>query len=66
MKLLRTKSKPILKNVVIKWYGEIIFKILKEKPINSMRIKAHLDISITYPLGIEILTNTKKSFQKDF
>jgi len=28
--------------------------------------KVHLDISIMYPLGKEILTNKKQSFQKDF
>jgi hypothetical protein len=44
--------------------GEITLKILKEKPIKSIRIKAHLDISIRYPLGIKNLT--KYSFQKDF
>jgi len=31
----------------------------KRKPINSIRIKAHLDISIMYPLGIKHLTNKK-------
>jgi hypothetical protein len=30
--------KPHIKNVV-SWYGEIILKILKEKPIKSIRIK---------------------------
>jgi hypothetical protein len=30
MKPFKTKSKPILKNVAIKWYGEIILKILKK------------------------------------
>jgi hypothetical protein len=30
----------------------------------SIRIKAHLNISIMYPLGIEILTNTKKFISK--
>jgi hypothetical protein len=40
-----------LKNVVISWYGEIILKILKEKFIKSIRIKAHLDFSIMYPWG---------------
>jgi len=34
---------------------------LKKKPIKSIRIKAHLNISIIYPLGIEILTNKKKN-----
>jgi hypothetical protein len=38
--------------------------VLKEKPIKSIRIKPHLDISIMYPLGIEILTNTKKFISK--
>jgi hypothetical protein len=30
-------SKPILKNVVVNWYGEIMLKILKEKPIKSIK-----------------------------
>jgi len=57
MKPFKIRSKPILKKVVISWYGEIILKILKEKPIKSIRIKAHLNISIMHPLGIKILTN---------
>jgi hypothetical protein len=52
--------KPILKNVVDNWYGEITLKILKEKPINSITIKPHLHFSIMYPLGIEIFINTKE------
>jgi hypothetical protein len=35
--------------------GELTLKILKESPIKFIKIKAHLDISIMYPLGIEIL-----------
>jgi len=50
-----------LKNVVINWYGELILKILKENPI---KIKAHLDISIMYPLGLEIMINTNKFISK--
>jgi hypothetical protein len=34
-------------------------EILKENFIKSIRIKAQLDISIMYPLGIEILINKK-------
>jgi hypothetical protein len=41
-------------------------EILKIKPIKSIRIKAHLNILNIYPLGIEILINKRKSFQKDF
>jgi len=67
MKPLKTRSKLIWKNVVFSWYEEITLKILKEKPINSIKIKTHLNISIMYPLGIKILTNKKKkSLQKDF
>jgi hypothetical protein len=65
MKPFKTRSKLILKNVVVSWYGEIISKILKEKLIKSIRIKSHLDISIMHPLGIKFLTNKKNSFQKD-
>jgi hypothetical protein len=50
MKPLKTRSKLILKNVVCR-YGEITLKILKEELIKSIRIKSHLDISITYPSG---------------
>jgi hypothetical protein len=38
-------------------------KILKEKPIKSIKIKVHFYISIMYPLGTKTLTNEKKSFQ---
>jgi len=60
MKPPKTRWKPILRNVVVNWYGEFTLQILKEKPIKSIRIEPHLDISIMYPLGIEILTNTKE------
>jgi len=63
MKPLKTMSKLILKNVVVSWYGEITLKILKEKPIKSIKIKAHLDISIMCPLGTKKLKNEKKLFQ---
>jgi hypothetical protein len=60
MKSLKTKSKPILKNVAVSWYGNIILKILKEKPIKSIKIKSHVDISIMYPWGKKNLRNKKK------
>jgi hypothetical protein len=66
MKPLKTKSKPILKNVAISWYGKIILKILKEKLIKSIRIRTHLDISIMYSMGTKKLRNKKNSIQKDF
>jgi hypothetical protein len=68
MKPFKSKSKPMLKNiVVVNWYGEITLKILKEKPIKSIKIRAHLDIQLCiHTLGIKVLTNEKKSFQKDF
>jgi hypothetical protein len=66
MKPFKIRSKLILKNVVINWYGEITLKILNFF-IKSIRIKAHLDILIMYPLGTKKLTKKKKkSFQKDF
>jgi hypothetical protein len=65
VKPLKTRSKPILKNVA-SWYCKITLEILKEKPIKSLGIKAHSNISIMYPLGIEIFKIKKKSFQKDF
>jgi len=55
-----------VKNVVVSWYGDITWEILKENPIKSIRIKTYLDISIIYPLGIIFLTNTINSFQKNF
>jgi len=64
MKPLKTRSKLILKNVVFSWYEEITLKILKEKPINSIKIKAHLNISIMYPLGIIFLIKKKKIISK--
>jgi len=64
MKPFKTRSKLILKNVVVCRYDEITLKILKEELIKSIRIKTHLDISITYPLGIKSLTNKKKFISK--
>jgi hypothetical protein len=67
MKSLKTRSTPILKNVIARWYGEITLKILKEKPIKSIKIKAHLNISIMCPLGIKNLTNERNiHFKKTF
>jgi hypothetical protein len=66
MKPFKTSSKPILKNVIINWYGEITLKILKQKPIKFIRIKTHLNISIMYTWNAKKLRNKKKSFQKDF
>jgi hypothetical protein len=43
MKPSKTRSQPILKNVV-NWYDEITLDILKEKPLMSIKIKPHLDI----------------------
>jgi hypothetical protein len=63
MKPLKTRSKLVLKNVVLRRYGEITLKILKEKPIKSIRIKAHLNISIMYPLGTKNLQMTKRTFE---
>jgi hypothetical protein len=48
MKNLKTGRKPILKNVVVSWYGEITLEILNKKPIKSIRIKAHFDVSIMH------------------
>jgi hypothetical protein len=41
-----------------------ILKILKENPIKFTRIKAHLNISIMYPLGTKKLQMTKKIISK--
>jgi len=60
MKPFKTKSKPMLKNIDISWYGEFILKILKEKPIKSIRIKTHLGIPIMYPWGTKSLRNKNK------
>jgi hypothetical protein len=64
MKPFKTKSKLILKNVVVCRYGEITFKILRKEFIKSIRIKTYLNISITYPLGTKNLTNKKKFISK--
>jgi hypothetical protein len=53
-----------LKNVVVSWYGEFTLKILKENPIKCIRIKAHLNILIMDPLGINILINIKNFISK--
>jgi len=61
MKPFKSKSKPILKNiVVVSWYGEITLKILKEKPIKSIKIITHLGIQLCiHTLGINFLTKEK-------
>jgi hypothetical protein len=59
MKPFKTSSKPILKNVIVSWYGEITLKILK--------VKAHLDTSIMYTWGAKNLRNQKKNhFKRTF
>jgi hypothetical protein len=58
-RIFKINFKIILKNVVVNWYGEITLKILEEKPIKSIKIKAHLDISIMYPLDTKNLTQKK-------
>jgi hypothetical protein len=50
--------------VNVNWYGEITLKILKRKPIKSIRMKVYLDFSIMYPLGKNKLTNKKKFISK--
>jgi hypothetical protein len=64
MKPFKTRSKPMLKNIVVNWYGEIILKILKEKLIKSIRIKVHLTVPIMYPWGTIFLKNKKKIISK--
>jgi hypothetical protein len=54
-----------LKNVVI-WYGEITLEILKETPMKSIKVKAHYNISIMYPLSIIFLANTKNLISNVF
>ncbi len=66
MKPFKTRSKPMLKNIVANWYGEIGLKILKEKPIKSIRIKAHLSVPTMYHGAQEVWEKEKKSFQMDF
>jgi len=64
MKPFNTRSKPMLKNIVTSWYGEINLKILEEK---SIRIKAHLSVPTMYPWGTIFLRKKEKiSFQTDF
>ncbi len=66
MKPFKTRLEPMLKNIAASWYSEIDLKILKEKPIKSIRIKAHLSVP-TYSWGtIFLKKNEKNSFQKDF
>jgi len=54
MKPFKTRSQPILKNVV-NWYDETTLEILKEKQIMFIKIKPHLDIS-----------NKKNHFKRTF
>jgi hypothetical protein len=62
---IKNKSKTHIENVVNQC-DEIILKFVKGKPIKSIRLKDHLDISIMCPLGTKNLINKKKSFEKDF
>jgi hypothetical protein len=39
-------------------------KIIIKKTIKSIKIKIHLNISIMYPLGINVLTNKNKVISK--
>jgi len=67
MKPFKTRSKHMLKNIVASWYGEISLKILKEKRIKSIKIKAHLSVPTMYPWGTTFLKKKEKnSFQKGF
>jgi hypothetical protein len=59
MKLLKTRSNPILKNVDVNWYGKIHLKILKKKTHKVHKNKTHLNISIMYLLGTKNLINEK-------
>jgi len=47
MKHFQTKSKGMLKNIVVISYGVIILNFFK-KPIKFIRKKTHLGISIMY------------------
>jgi hypothetical protein len=50
MKTFKTRSKDILKNVAIRWYGEIILKILK----NTHKVhknKSQIKYSNYVPIG---------------
>jgi hypothetical protein len=67
MKPFKTRSKPMLKNIVANWNGEISLKILKKEPIKSIIIKAHLSVPTMYPWGTKFLRKKEKnSFQKNF
>jgi hypothetical protein len=67
MEPFQTRSKLMLKNIVVNWYGEITLKILKEKLIKSIRIKAHLGIPFMYPWDTKKLRNKNKiHFKKTF
>jgi len=67
MKPFKTRSKPMLKNIVASWHGEIGLKILKEKPIKSKRIKSYLSVPTMYPWSTKILRNKKKiHFERTF
>jgi len=60
MKPFKTRSKPMLKHIIVSWYGEITLKNLKNKPIKSIRIKAHLSV----PIIEKILRKKKKIISK--
>jgi hypothetical protein len=49
----------MLKNIIISCYGKINLKILKEKLIKSIRIKAHLSVPTMYRWGTKFLRNEK-------
>ncbi len=62
MKPFKTRSKFVLKKVVVKCYGEISLKILKGKTHKFHKNKS----PIMYLLGTTNLTNQKNKFKRTF
>jgi hypothetical protein len=65
MKPFKIKSKPILKKIIVSWYGEFFLKFWKEKPIKFIR-RIPLKYFNYLPIGHKKYGKKNKSFEKDF
>jgi hypothetical protein len=62
--LLKLGETPYWKILLLVSIVKSLWKSYKEKPITSIKIKPHLNISIIYPLSIIFSTNTTKIISK--
>jgi hypothetical protein len=65
MKAFKTRSKFVLKNVVVRWYGEITLKVLKGKTHKFHKNKNPFTCFNYVPIGHKKIDKPKKLIQKD-